>query len=586
MRSPGGCNRRPCGPLREVGLLASRTGIATGPHPAGALGNGFCRAAAQPVPGCQRLAHPHINEDCAVCEPGYCLDSNHKCLPVEAQPAGDLCGDRCFGQALRPDGFDCAAWPMATMAPSDDEPAGRPEHRHLLRCSAPGVCFQCHDTCDECAGPGPKDCTACPAGHFLLAHGAKDFPQARVHVGTCIRGHNAQGDPAAPAGCPATTVNTGQDVCVACRQDCLTCDPANPGHCLSCMRGFFAWPDGTCSATCPEGMVKDSLAGRCVHCTVDHCTRCVTDNPGVCIACHADRPILFHNQCVDSCPPGYRRSGTACLPCKANCLECDGGPDSCSTCRSGFFLRNDTCHSECGCTHFWDEDTPGAEPGCRICSAACHTCAIRATNCVTCLPGMMLVLPRHAHEDHQCAATCPAGWYKSGSLCKPCTDPKCVGCYGGGNTCHTCAHAHAAFERRECFNPCPEGYYKYDKACLKCGGGCGTCYNGLGIGCITCRVDPNTRIPLVKRMQPGTFDHTLNAQCVSFTTIQAGWGLYFQDQKNHYTVPCPENCAACFVDHPHDPELRTLQCTECASGFVLADDRQTCVRPDAEDSSA
>ncbi|KCV72435.1 hypothetical protein H696_00022 [Fonticula alba] len=98
-----------------------------------AAGDGLCRPEPLAHAQCTALAHPHINEDCAACAPGHWLDLDRRCVDTCPAASHLACGAHCIPRHRVPGGFECAAWPMATMAPSDDEPAGRPEHRHLLR---------------------------------------------------------------------------------------------------------------------------------------------------------------------------------------------------------------------------------------------------------------------------------------------------------------------------------------------------------------------------------------------------------------------------------------------------------------------
>ncbi|KCV72430.1 hypothetical protein H696_00016 [Fonticula alba] len=541
-----------------------------------------CRPAAQPIPGCQTPAHAHLNEECSVCAEGHWMAQDRRC--VSACPAADhvTCGMHCIPRHQLPDGFDCAAWPMASMAPSPADLPGVPAAGpgRLLNCSAPGVCFQCHANCAQCAGPGPKDCTACPAGRLLLAHSTKPFANGQVHVGACVRGYGAGGDRAAPHHhCPATTVPNGQGACLPCRQHCLTCDPANPAMCRACLRGFFAQADGTCGRACPAGTARDSLTGRCAPCADPHCARCASEDPGLCLACQHPGHVLHENVCEPACPAGKYPHQGRCHACAEGCASC-ASADHCLRCQEGHTLQAEeggTCVPACpGPGSTWDLDLPPGSRACRPCAGHCLECHRFTDNCTACPAGMLLVRPRAPGARQSCVAQCPEGYFPDGGHCEPCLDPECAVCDAGARTCTECKTGHGLFANDACLATCPEGYYRQGKQCHPCGGGCGTCRNGLGASCLQCSVGPKNA-PLPKQLEPGSFNAAAPARCVVHTLELSGWGFFYQDQKNRYAVPCPANCITCYVEHPHDAARRAVQCLLCKPTHVLSEDRYSCV---------
>ncbi|KCV73467.1 hypothetical protein H696_01006 [Fonticula alba] len=540
-----------------------------------AAGQGLCRPGPLELPGCLAMAHPHLNEDCAQCAPGHWLTLDRGCVSDCPTPGNVRCGAHCIPRHLVPDTFDCDAWPMARPeVPSTDDTPGRPEHAHLLKCSRPGICFECHASCDECAGPGPKDCTRCPAGRLLLAHSSKTFPQGPVPVGACTRPYRANGDPDAPVTCPATTVQTDAGACLPCRPNCRQCDPTDPAICLACMRGFFARPDGTCGDTCPLGTARDSPAGRCTPCTDPKCAQCASEDPGICLACKSSAFNLHDNNCLHTCPATFFHNKGVCMPCVAGCALCDDG-FSCYRCFPSYRLEVDDCYSPCGSRATWDFDLPPAEQGCRPCHENCDTCTLYTNNCTSCKSGMYQVMPREKGARVYCAAQCPEGFFLDNNRrCQPCRDPNCATCTSNTN-CTACKFGHALVQGTQCFATCPEGYYKHSKQCLPCGGGCGTCSTGLGVGCLQCTASPLS-IPRVKELHPGSFDVAPPARCTADALTQPGWGLFYQTQKARYAVPCPAHCLSCFVRHPHDPAQRTVQCVACAPGHTLSADGLAC----------
>lgn len=87
-----------------------------------------------------------------------------------------------------------------------------------------------------------------------------------------------------------------------------------------------------------------------------------------------------------------------------------------------------------------------------------------------------------------CGATCPAGTFPDGTVCKAC-HPTCATCSGGGSDqCATCdtSSATPVLNGNQC-EACPSGTFsRQDGTCSACDGTCATCFGPSGTECSTC----------------------------------------------------------------------------------------------------
>ena len=91
-----------------------------------------------------------------------------------------------------------------------------------------------------------------------------------------------------------------------------------------------------CAAPAPPDCLASQTCGQCV----DNCVECSAEDK--CLRCF-DGFALFEEQCVQSCPTGYRVSdGATCEACPENCEVCDGA--ACLGCAATHFLQQGACH--------------------------------------------------------------------------------------------------------------------------------------------------------------------------------------------------------------------------------------------------
>lgn len=522
---------------------------------------GQCRFVEGDHYGCRYL-NRHISESCAECEPGYMQDGMRRCITNCIGPHGTICGDHCIETRHMPLGFNCFKWPLANYNGSSDAVPGRPENRHLLKCSEPGACFKCNEGCADCVGPRASDCLSCSVPtEKLLVHNRKIFLHRYVDIGACV------------PRCPTTTVEI-MGHCVACPRWCAKCSPENNRQCLECMRGHLLQPNGTCYTTCPLGFARNYLTSKCEPCA-EGCLHCVTNNPSICLACSDPLKQLYAGRCVDDCPVGtFPTEDMVCRICDAQCTRCiEGGV--CTACRAGFEPRQGVCKPACRKGSYFSK----AKGACDKCAPECKECATLSDNCTSCNPGFIHLQPSSFTESHRCVTACPAGYFHdlTHRRCVPCLSPNCQTCNEEGR----CIDCQAGFnmmpQRGQCFRTCPEGYYKQDGVCQPCGGMCATCVNGLPDGCLSCIANNDNKMPYVRLVEtpggkdPGRCTYT----CGSFE----GYGFYMQTRKARLCRKCPANCLECDVPNALNPDLSThwVRCKKCKEGFGFARDGVTCV---------
>jgi hypothetical protein len=254
------------------------------------------------------------------------------------------------------------------------------------------VCEQCHPSCFDCSGPGIESCLACAAGF--------EFGDSSICLPVCGDGQALNEETNTCGDCPAR--------CAAC-SDGTACD--------DCEEGAFLTDGGDCVLNCPAGTFASAAAGRCLACAED-CQTCDGPTSEDCTACSGSAYELLtlsgDRECIRSCPQGYfavaelRRcqfcssgceegeyltqscaptADIQCAACDASCRTCDG-PERCTSCPVGHFLRNGACaecRAQCGAGEYLvGECTTFSDPSCIPCDSSCATCS-SARVCLTCL---------------------------------------------------------------------------------------------------------------------------------------------------------------------------------------------------------
>jgi hypothetical protein len=236
-----------------------------------------------------------------------------------------------------------------------------------------------------------------------------------------------------------STVDTQCQACAVCvigQYETVACTDTSNSHCTACE----SCPAGTFMASYCNG----TSATGCVDCDDASCISC--NGPGECFECVAGKHLSAGTTCVDTCPAGtYAEStsaGSVCIPCDPSCSTCTGGTSSdCSTCPGVLTI---TPQDPGVCQHACLASNGFATPGnsnCQPCSSTCDTCfAAGADSCITCpsADGTALLDDNlHARSDiRECVAVCPAGSYRDGIACLPCS-ANCASCTAP-NACTAC----------------------------------------------------------------------------------------------------------------------------------------------------
>ena len=249
----------------------------------------------------------------------------------------------------------------------------------------PGGCVPCPQGCLVCNPADLIACTLCMPGFTLNSNSV------------CVT------DSLCPAGCISCIGSVG---CVACATNwylnqnfqcqlncinpCATCQPTNPFSCITCALGYTlsgttCVADTSCNTngncvTCPQSQMLtrnmtnvNIINQTCSACASTSCWRCMTANTSLCISCLFGSYLnTTDNTCVACpdnclvcsnahncffCKPGFvdTQVGTIegdapigpqnCISCSSNCLTCEGNPNTCTSCNSGFTLNSGACVS-------------------------------------------------------------------------------------------------------------------------------------------------------------------------------------------------------------------------------------------------
>ena len=263
------------------------------------------------------------------CEPGFnncntCSDDNEQCeICYNAKYLlNGTCVDAC------PSGFDAV---------------GRGNFGR--ECVIAPPCVQGRDNCNTCSGD-QQECLICYNRKYLLNGTCVDAcPDRYGEVGNGNFGRQ----------CTFPPCSVGVNNCNTCSDDRLSCEICYNGKKLfngecvdACPEGFAETGSGNFGRGCRE--VLPCEAGR------DNCNTCSADNEQCELCYNAKR--LFNGTCVDECPAGFRQTGSGnfgrgcreALPCEAgldNCNTCSVDNQRCTICYNGRRLLNGVCVDTC-----------------------------------------------------------------------------------------------------------------------------------------------------------------------------------------------------------------------------------------------
>eukprot|EP01147_Barroeca_monosierra_P000678 gene678-3978_t len=278
------------------------------------------------------------------------------------------------------------------------------------------LCVPCHETCSQCTGSSPTDCSKCK--------------HARLNNECVVQ-------------CPIRMFLSSAGVCTTCHAECSSsCNGSSSFDCRL-PSGSSATNlckhvhhHGQCRPSCPHGYFPDSLRNclqchpSCAACTGEgsnNCTECrsnhfLTANVGICVPCHPlckgkhctgpsamdcsegclsatdvrqpDVPI-----CVATCPMRtYSVFGPRGLECRSCSQQCAGmcvgpGNSNCTLCTS--FEELGVCVPACSSATAPDEFNE-----CLPCHRECHGGCRRPGDANSCFGCM------HVEENDRCVAQC------------------------------------------------------------------------------------------------------------------------------------------------------------------------------------
>jgi proprotein convertase subtilisin/kexin type 5 len=198
-----------------------------------------------------------------------------------------------------------------------------------------GICSACSPECSSCTVL-PANCSSCTIPYLL-------YRNTTTLLDRCL------------TVCPSSTYNLSGE-CQSCVSPCLTC-AVSPSSCLTCQSPFYLLNDSSttstitsiqCVSSCPSNAY--AYQSSCIYCNAD-CATC--DSTG-CLRCapgYYSSPgtllgNLSYHVCYRSCPSSLPfLSNSTCLPCSANCLQCNA--TNCLQCATGWLGFNSFCLSLC-----------------------------------------------------------------------------------------------------------------------------------------------------------------------------------------------------------------------------------------------
>eukprot|EP01017_Pseudomicrothorax_dubius_P042253 TRINITY_DN6879_c0_g1_i2.p1 TRINITY_DN6879_c0_g1~~TRINITY_DN6879_c0_g1_i2.p1 ORF type:complete len:255 (-),score=-6.89 TRINITY_DN6879_c0_g1_i2:84-848(-) len=227
--------------------------------------------------------------------------------------------------------------------------------------------------------------------------------------------------------CTDTTQVAKNVKCPKC-YDCASCTLGTPASCatqtdcaITC--GSAPCGDGFTPLVIPQVdkiFAQVIIKGTFCYPCPDNCKSCTFTSATTlnCTSCNGNFATKTDGTCsTDSCIPGYYFD-TTCKPCAdANCAECNA-QGVCTTCKPNYELKTGGVCQACPAdgTKYFDATTST----CVGCPTGCSKCT-SAYNCTQCIAGYKTI----SYENLRmlCVATCPSGYFTSGSNCQICQSP-------------------------------------------------------------------------------------------------------------------------------------------------------------------
>lgn len=355
-----------------------------------------------------------------------------------------------------------------------------------------GKCIECDqelkETCLVCDPLNLKRCLRCD----------QQQPLKYLFKGKCFES------------CPAKSFwEKLTNECTECPKNCDEC--TNEYKCDKCLRGFYLNENKECVKACLDGFIANE-SNQCEKCHTENlCKICDIKDKSKCIECKNGLYIdLANNKCVDMCPAGSLVSGSSCLSCAKDCLECETF-DKCKTCKDGFVLYEGKCIENCPLGFVADFSTMQCVP-CSI--DDCVSCSNDQSKCFKCKDGKALY-------KNACVDLCPIGTVNNDKngycigkwifilkfhqifikfveekklieilfIFLDCP-PKCSACENS-SSCKECIAPYSLDQNNLCsLKDCPVGSTMRNNKCVKCGDEhCRICDSDNLNTCFSCMQD-------------------------------------------------------------------------------------------------
>lgn len=222
------------------------------------------------------------------------------------------------------------------------------------------ACYECHNACDTCYGPGNGKCFTCSENYYLNDGECLDF---------CPTGFTQDEETRkciAPADQDVETCDE-ESRCGTCGKDtsvCLTCDPDS------------------------EFPILDTANGVCIK-----------NDPTLCNG--GDSSRWFINE-----------ETSQCEMCSALCKTCRAAANKCQSCWNTFTTNlvnelYETCVDRCGLGTFFNETATPQK--CQFCNPVCLMCTgSEPTQCLAC--NKTAEDRQLFRKDNECVLSCPQSY--------------------------------------------------------------------------------------------------------------------------------------------------------------------------------
>jgi proprotein convertase subtilisin/kexin type 5 len=495
--------------------LDVNTGNCVCQHGYALASDNLCKPCSQFIPNCDACSTTSV---CTQCSSGYALADPTQCTYICPHTPTTGCLD-----CIMP-GNPCSNCDTVLFFELDVN-TGNCVCQHGYALASDNLCKPCSQfipNCDACSTTSV--CTQCSSGYALAD------PTQCTYI------------------CPHTPT-TGCLDCIMPGNPCSNCDTVL----------FFELDVNTGNCVCQHGyaLASDNLCKPCSQ-FIPNCDACSTTS--VCTQCSSGYALADPTQCTYICP---HTPTTGCLDCIM-----PGNP--CSNCDTVLFFELDVNTGNCVCQHGY---ALASDNLCKPCSQFIPNCDACSTTsvCTQCSSGYALADPTQCTyicphtpttgcldcimPGNPCSncdtvlffeldvntgnCVCQHGYaLASDNLCKPCSQfiPNCDAC-STTSVCTQCSSGYALADPTQCTYICP---HTPTTGCLDCimpGNPCSNCDTVLFF-----ELDVNT------------------GNCV----CQHGYAL----ASDNLCKPCSQfipNCDACST---------TSVCTQCSSGYALADPTQ------------